>query len=60
MAERFTVHWATGKSREESSESAALALAFAHIREGHDGVSLRRPDGSEIDQEALLVMMAAD
>lgn len=47
MAEIFTVRWAgPGQSRREGSESAALAL--------------RRPDGSEIGHEALLVMMAAD
>jgi hypothetical protein len=61
MAEIFTVRWAGhGQSRREGSESAALALAFAKIREGDEAVSVRRPDGSEIGHEALLVMMAAD
>ena len=60
MTERFTVRWASGQSREQGSESAALALAFAQIREGEEQVSVQRPDGSEIDYEALLVMMAAD
>jgi hypothetical protein len=65
MAETFTVCWAgehngAGQSREQSSESAALALAFAKIRGGDDAVSIRRPDGSEIRHAALLVMMAAD
>lgn len=65
MAESFTVCWAGGRtgapdSREQGSESAALALAFAKIRGGDDAVSIRRPDGSEIGHAALLVMMAAD
>jgi hypothetical protein len=65
MAESFTVCWAgrsvdSRETREKPSESAALALAFARIRDGNGGVSIRRPDGSEIGHEALLVMMAAD